>query len=62
MSQVPSFFETPSSERFKGIWAWLVTTDHKRIALLYLYAILFWFVIAMFLGLYLLSFWFRIRK
>ncbi len=51
MSQVPSFFETPSSERLKGIWAWLLTTDHKRIGLLYLYAILFWFVLAMFLGL-----------
>ena len=41
----------PSSPRFRGVWAWLLTTDHKRIALLYMAAVLFWFICAMFLGL-----------
>ncbi len=51
VSAPPSFFETPSSPRFEGVWGWLFTTDHKRIALLYMAAVLFWFVAAMFLGL-----------
>ncbi|VFQ46021.1 cytochrome c oxidase subunit I [Desulfoluna butyratoxydans] len=50
MEQVPSFFETPAPPRFKGVLSWLITTDHKRIGLMYLYVILFWFVVAMFLG------------
>jgi cytochrome c oxidase subunit 1 len=50
MTQSTSFFETPSI-RFKGVWAWLLTTDHKRIGLMYLFAIMLWFVIGMFLGL-----------
>ena len=25
--------------RYKGIWAWLLSTDHKRIGLMYMYAI-----------------------
>lgn len=28
-----------------GLWSWLTTTDHKRIALLYLYSILIFFVL-----------------
>lgn len=50
MEQVPSFFETPAPPRFKGVLSWLITTDHKRIGLMYLFVILFWFVVAMFLG------------
>jgi len=50
METVKSFFETPSPARFKGIWAWLLTTDHKRIGLMYLFAILFWFLLAVLLG------------
>jgi len=34
----------------KGLKSWLTTTDHKRIALLYLVAILVFFVFAMLLG------------
>ena len=45
-----SFFETPSHARFKGIWSWLLTTDHKRIGLMYLFSILFWFLLAVILG------------
>ena len=30
----------------KGIWSWMTTLDHKRIGLLYLFAITFFFVIA----------------
>jgi cytochrome c oxidase subunit 1 len=37
--------------RHKGIWSWLLTTDHKRIGLMYLYAVIFFFFIAAFLGL-----------
>lgn len=50
MEVAPSFFETPSPARFKGIWSWLITTDHKRIGLMYLFAILFWFLLAVLLG------------
>ncbi len=37
--------------RYKGIWSWLLSTDHKRIGLLYLYAIIFFFFVAATLGL-----------
>jgi len=50
MEVVPSFFETPASAKYKGIWSWLLTTDHKRIGLMYLFSILFWFVLAVLLG------------
>jgi cytochrome c oxidase subunit I len=45
-----SFFETPSQARFKGIWSWLLTLDHKRIGLMYLFSISFWFLLAVLLG------------
>jgi cytochrome c oxidase subunit 1 len=51
MSSTVSFFETPDPPRYRGIMSWLITYDHKRIALLYLAAVLGWFVIGMFLGL-----------
>jgi cytochrome c oxidase subunit 1 len=50
MQAVLSFFKTPAPARFKGIWSWLITTDHKRIGLMYLFAILFWFMLAVILG------------
>lgn len=50
MEVVKSFFETPSPAKYKGILSWLITTDHKRIGLLYLFSILFWFILALFLG------------
>ena len=50
MEVATSFFETPSPARFKGIWSWLITTDHKRIGLMYLFSILFWFLLAVLLG------------
>lgn len=46
-----SFYDVPSPAHLTGIKAWLFTMDHKRIALLYFWAIIFWFVIAMFIGL-----------
>ena len=49
--QHPSFYSTPSSDKLTGIWAWLLTTDHKRISILYLVAVFSWFVIAVLLGL-----------
>lgn len=36
--------------KYKGVLSWLLTLDHKRIGILYLCSILFFFVIAMFIG------------
>ncbi len=44
----PSFYDV--SER-KGILAWILSTDHKRIGLLYLYSIMSFFIIGAILGL-----------
>lgn len=49
--ETDSFFETPSPTKFKGIRSWLITMDHKRIALMYLFAILCWFIGALIIGL-----------
>lgn len=51
MTDVQSYLKTPSSPNLKGIQAWLLTTDHKRIGILYMISILFWFCIAVTLGL-----------
>ena len=37
--------------KYKGILSWLLTTDHKRIALLYLYCVIVFFFVAAILGL-----------
>ena len=50
MAEIPSFYETPEPARFSGIWSWLLTLDHKRIGLMYLWAIFFWFCVAILLG------------
>lgn len=50
MEGATSFFETPAPARYKGVWSWLITTDHKRIGLMYLFSILFWFLLAILLG------------
>jgi cytochrome c oxidase subunit 1 len=50
MAAAASFLEGTSSDRYSNIWAWLTTTDHKRIGLLYLFVVLFWFSIAVVLG------------
>ncbi len=36
--------------QYKGIRSWLLTMDHKRIAILYLFSILFWFLLAVLIG------------
>jgi cytochrome c oxidase subunit 1 len=51
MTAAPSFFENPSPPGLTGIRSWLLTHDHKRLGLMYMWAILFWFVLAMILGL-----------
>lgn len=51
MAHPPSFYETPAPAGLTGIKAWLLTHDHKRLGLMYLWAILFWFVIALLIGL-----------
>src|SRR3989339_189148 len=37
--------------KYKGIFAWIFSTDHKRIALLYMYSMLTMFVVGVVLGL-----------
>jgi len=44
----PSFFEV---KKHKGIFAWILSTDHKRIGLLYLYSIMTLFIVGAILGL-----------
>ncbi len=44
----PDFWHTQS--RHKGIWAWLLTTDHKRIGIMYLYAIVSFFCVGAIVG------------
>jgi len=44
----PSFFEV---SKHKGILAWILSTDHKRIGLMYLYSIMSFFIIGAILGL-----------
>ena len=51
MIKTESFYDVSSPAGLTGIKAWLLTHDHKRLALMYMWAILFWFVIAMFCGL-----------
>ncbi len=51
MTVPQSFYNTPSPPGLKGIWAWLLTHDHKRLGLMYFWAILFWFSLALILGL-----------
>ncbi len=51
MATTPSFYETPSPQGTVGIKSWLLTHDHKRLGLMYLWAILFWFVIGLIIGL-----------
>jgi len=49
-SPLPSFFEDSGSDR-KGILSWILSTDHKRIGLMYLYMVLGMFIIGVCLGL-----------
>ncbi|MFC2114995.1 cbb3-type cytochrome c oxidase subunit I [Bacteroidota bacterium] len=44
----PSFYEV---KKYKGIFAWILSTDHKRIGLMYLYAIMTFFIVGSILGL-----------
>jgi cytochrome c oxidase subunit 1 len=44
----PSFYET----KRKGILSWLLTTDHKRIAILYLCSMLTFFLVGMTIGVF----------
>src|SRR5450756_265214 len=45
----PSYLEYKG--KYKGIFSWILSTDHKRIALLYLYSILCFFAVGATLGL-----------
>jgi len=51
MTATPSFYHQSAPPGLHGIKAWLFTHDHKRLGLMYLGAVFFWFVIAMVLGL-----------
>ena len=45
----PSFLEHKG--KYKGLFSWILSTDHKRIALLYMFSILSFFAIGATLGL-----------
>ena len=47
--QTLSFYKTPGKHR--GIFSWILSTDHKRIGLMYLAAVLTFFSIGVILGL-----------
>ncbi len=51
MTESTSFFHTPSPAHLTGIKAWLLTHDHKRLGLMYMWAVLFWFSLGMIIGL-----------
>ncbi len=51
MTESTSFYDTPSPAHLTGIKAWLLTHDHKRLGLMYMWAVLFWFTLAMIVGL-----------
>jgi len=51
MTDTQSFYQTSAPPGLTGIKAWLMTHDHKRLALMYLGAVMFWFLLAMILGL-----------
>ncbi|WP_136806129.1 cytochrome c oxidase subunit I [Desulfosediminicola flagellatus] len=51
MTESTSFYDTPSPAHLTGIKAWLLTHDHKRLGLMYMWAVLFWFSLAMIVGL-----------
>jgi cytochrome c oxidase subunit 1 len=44
----PSFYEV---KKYKGIFAWILSTDHKRIGLMYMYLIMTFFIVGAILGL-----------
>lgn len=48
--RLPSYLEHQG--KYTGIRAWILSTDHKRIALLYLYAQLFFFLAGLVMGLF----------
>jgi len=43
-------FYKESTNKYSGILSWLLTTDHKRIGLMYLVSILFFFLVGIILG------------
>jgi cytochrome c oxidase, subunit I len=45
---VPDFYHEKT--RFKGIFGWIFSTDHKRIGLLYLFVVITFFLVGMTLG------------
>jgi len=45
---IPSFYEDQG--KYRGILAWIFSTDHKRIGLLYLFSVLLFFSVAVFFG------------
>lgn len=51
MTATQSFYHNSSPPGRTGIMSWLLTHDHKRLGIMYLGAVFFWFVLAMFLGL-----------
>ncbi len=51
MTPTQSFYHHSAPPGLTGIKAWLLTHDHKRLGLMYLAAVFFWFMLAIVLGL-----------
>jgi cytochrome c oxidase subunit 1 len=51
MTSTPSFYHQSAPPGLTGIRSWLLTHDHKRLGLMYLGAVFFWFSLAIILGL-----------
>ncbi len=49
-ANLKTFYEEGTTKSNKGIWSWLLSTDHKRIGLMYLGAIAIFFSVAAILG------------
>ncbi len=45
------FFDTPMPEKYTGVLSWLITYDHKRIGLMYLFTLMTWLTAGILLGL-----------
>jgi len=45
------FFDTPMPEKYRGVLRWLITYDHKRIGLMYLFTLMTWLTAGILLGL-----------
>jgi cytochrome c oxidase subunit 1 len=51
MTKTKTSYFTESHSRYRGLLSWLLTQDHKRIAILYMGSVFLWFIVAVIVGL-----------